>query len=187
MKENVSAIIDILKNRYPDAPCALHYQKDYELMIAVRLSAQCTDARVNLVTPALFEKYPGTVLLAVNGHEHKDHLAVVNGIAYFDVNTTNNGYWEKHEDYHYEDTHTFRFTDYDENGDATTTEDLPLNNLRQGKNTWFFTNPLSAIVTVTKDGQITIEGENTEWLHGIEPPRHQDGVKPAIESRKIKL
>ena len=58
MKEKVSAIIDILKDRYPDAPCALHYGKDYELMIAVRLSAQCTDARVNLVTPALFEKYP---------------------------------------------------------------------------------------------------------------------------------
>ena len=58
MKEKVSAIIDILKARYPDAPCALHYQTDYELMIAVRLSAQCTDARVNLVTPALFEKYP---------------------------------------------------------------------------------------------------------------------------------
>ena len=58
MKEKVSAIIDILKNRYPDALCALHYSKDYELMIAVRLSAQCTDARVNLVTPALFAAYP---------------------------------------------------------------------------------------------------------------------------------
>ena len=58
MKEKVSAIIDILKDRYPDALCALHYKKDYELMIAVRLSAQCTDARVNLVTPALFAAYP---------------------------------------------------------------------------------------------------------------------------------
>ena len=58
MEEKVSAIIDILKDRYPEAPCALHYGKDYELMIAVRLSAQCTDARVNLVTPALFAKYP---------------------------------------------------------------------------------------------------------------------------------
>ena len=58
MKEKVSAIIDILKERYPDAPCALHYEKDYELMIAVRLSAQCTDARVNLVTPHLFAAYP---------------------------------------------------------------------------------------------------------------------------------
>ena len=58
MKEKVTAIIGILKNRYPDALCALHYKKDYELMIAVRLSAQCTDARVNLITPALFEAYP---------------------------------------------------------------------------------------------------------------------------------
>ena len=58
MNDKVSAIIDILKQRYPDALCALHYGKDYELMIAVRLSAQCTDARVNLVTPGLFAAYP---------------------------------------------------------------------------------------------------------------------------------
>ena len=58
MEEKVNAIIELLKKRYPDALCALHYGKDYELMIAVRLSAQCTDARVNLVTPALFAAYP---------------------------------------------------------------------------------------------------------------------------------
>ena len=58
MKEKVRAIIDTLNIRYPDALCALHYEKDYELMIAVRLSAQCTDARVNLITPALFAAYP---------------------------------------------------------------------------------------------------------------------------------
>ena len=58
MEEKVRSIIDILKNRYPQALCALQYEKDYELMIAVRLSAQCTDARVNLVTPALFAAYP---------------------------------------------------------------------------------------------------------------------------------
>lgn len=58
MTQKVNDIIDILEQRYPDALCALHYSKDYELMIAVRLSAQCTDARVNLVTPALFEAYP---------------------------------------------------------------------------------------------------------------------------------
>ncbi len=58
MEEKVTAIIDILKEKYPNPVCALHYSKDYELMIAVRLSAQCTDARVNLVTPALFAAYP---------------------------------------------------------------------------------------------------------------------------------
>ena len=56
--EKVNAIMEALEARYPDALCALHYSKDYELMIAVRLSAQCTDARVNLVTPALFKAYP---------------------------------------------------------------------------------------------------------------------------------
>ncbi|MGM9599421.1 MAG: endonuclease III [Faecousia sp.] len=54
----VDQIISVLKKRYPEALCALHYDKDYELMIAVRLSAQCTDARVNLVTQALFERFP---------------------------------------------------------------------------------------------------------------------------------
>ncbi len=58
MKQKVDAIIAALKARYPNALCALHSKKDYELMIAVRLSAQCTDARVNLITPALFNAYP---------------------------------------------------------------------------------------------------------------------------------
>ena len=58
MDQKVDAIIAVLKERYPDALCALHSKKDYELMIAVRLSAQCTDARVNLITPALFTAYP---------------------------------------------------------------------------------------------------------------------------------
>ena len=54
----VSAIIDALKKLYPDALCSLDYGKDYELLFSVRLAAQCTDARVNLVTPALFSRYP---------------------------------------------------------------------------------------------------------------------------------
>ena len=56
--EKVTNILEALKGLYPDAPCALHHQADYQLMIAVRLSAQCTDARVNQVTPALFAAYP---------------------------------------------------------------------------------------------------------------------------------
>ena len=58
MEEKVAGIIEALKEAYPNPMCALHYQKDYQLMIAVRLSAQCTDERVNLVTPALFERFP---------------------------------------------------------------------------------------------------------------------------------
>lgn len=57
-KERAVKIVESLKIAYPDALCALHSDKDYELMIAVRLSAQCTDERVNMITPALFERYP---------------------------------------------------------------------------------------------------------------------------------
>ncbi len=64
----------MLKQRYPDSMCALHYKKDYELMIAVRLSAQCTDARVNLVTPALFAAYPTLEAMASAPIEHVEQL-----------------------------------------------------------------------------------------------------------------
>ena len=74
MKEKVAAIIDILKGIYPDPVCALHYSKDYELMIAVRLSAQCTDARVNLVTPALFAAYPTLEAMASADISHVEKL-----------------------------------------------------------------------------------------------------------------
>lgn len=57
-KEKIHFIIDELNNLYPQAHCCLNYSEPYELLIATRLSAQCTDARVNLVTPALFKKYP---------------------------------------------------------------------------------------------------------------------------------
>ncbi len=72
--EKVADIISILNKQYPDAPCALHYQKDYELMIAVRLSAQCTDARVNLVTPALFAAYPTLEAMASADISHVEEL-----------------------------------------------------------------------------------------------------------------
>lgn len=74
MTEKVAAIIEILKQLYPDSVCALHYQKDYELMIAVRLSAQCTDARVNLVTPALFAAYPTLEAMASADISHVEEL-----------------------------------------------------------------------------------------------------------------
>lgn len=57
-KAAVRRIIDALRSLYPDALCSLTYEKDYELLFAVRLSAQCTDARVNLVTPELFRRFP---------------------------------------------------------------------------------------------------------------------------------
>ena len=57
-KASTLRVIEKLKELYPEGLCSLQYEKDYELLFAVRLSAQCTDARVNLVTPALFARFP---------------------------------------------------------------------------------------------------------------------------------
>jgi Predicted EndoIII-related endonuclease len=57
-KDLAARTVAALKEIYPDAVCSLTYGDPVQLLIAVRLSAQCTDARVNLVTPVLFEKYP---------------------------------------------------------------------------------------------------------------------------------
>lgn len=54
----VIEIVRRLEEAYPLAECTLDYKKDYELLFSVRLAAQCTDARVNTVTPALFERFP---------------------------------------------------------------------------------------------------------------------------------
>ncbi len=74
MKNKVSSVLQALKAAYPEPACALHYTKDYELMIAVRLSAQCTDARVNLVTPALFAAYPTLERMAGADIAHVESL-----------------------------------------------------------------------------------------------------------------
>ena len=56
--EAVRSIVDALKALYPDGICSLNYEKDYELLFSVRLAAQCTDERVNKVTPALYARFP---------------------------------------------------------------------------------------------------------------------------------
>lgn len=57
-KERMKKCVEALEKEYPEALCSLNASNPLELLIATRLSAQCTDARVNIVTPALFEKYP---------------------------------------------------------------------------------------------------------------------------------
>lgn len=62
--EEVLAIVEELKALYPDGLCSLEYEKDYELLFSVRLAAQCTDERVNKVTPALYARFPTLEALA---------------------------------------------------------------------------------------------------------------------------
>ena len=57
-KQQALRAVELLEREYPDALCSLDYVKPHELLISTRLAAQCTDARVNMVTPALYAKYP---------------------------------------------------------------------------------------------------------------------------------
>ena len=63
-KEQVAGIIAALEAEYPMADCTLEERDPWKLLVQVRLAAQCTDARVNLVTPALFERYPDCYAMA---------------------------------------------------------------------------------------------------------------------------
>lgn len=63
-KQRTLEIIDRLKQEYPDAGCTLEYDEAWKLLVSVRLAAQCTDARVNVVVEKLYEKYPDVDALA---------------------------------------------------------------------------------------------------------------------------
>jgi endonuclease-3 len=63
-KERLAGIIKGLKKAYPDATCSLDHKNPYQLLMATILSAQCTDERVNMTTPALFKKYPVPAAMA---------------------------------------------------------------------------------------------------------------------------
>ena len=62
--KTIAAMLKVLKKTYPDATCSLDHVNPFELLAATILSAQCTDERVNMVTPALFKKYPGPAAMA---------------------------------------------------------------------------------------------------------------------------
>jgi endonuclease-3 len=63
-RNRAAPILERLKQEHPDARCALHHRSAFELVVATILSAQCTDARVNMVTPVLFARYPDAFALA---------------------------------------------------------------------------------------------------------------------------
>lgn len=82
MRKNEIALkaVEALEVLYPDAICSLNYTDAFQLLIATRLSAQCTDARVNLVTPALFAKYPDAKSMAAAPVEDVEQLIKTCGL-----------------------------------------------------------------------------------------------------------
>ena len=113
---------------------------------------------------------PQTVLLAINGHEHTDHCEVRDGVIYFDVNTVRNTLWvENGKAYDHYGERTYPYSDYDAEGKEISRRDRPIREMSMAKNTWFSSDPLSAIVTVWENGTVQIEGTESSWLYGIAP------------------
>jgi endonuclease-3 len=74
IQARATAVVALLKREYPDAHCELSFRSPYQLVVATILSAQCTDARVNLVTPGLFARYPTPAKLAQARQEDVEAL-----------------------------------------------------------------------------------------------------------------
>jgi len=77
--ERVSKILEILEQTYPSVRCALHHENAWQLLVATILSAQCTDVRVNIVTPALFKKYPTPASLAKIEPQELEPMIITTG------------------------------------------------------------------------------------------------------------
>ncbi|MBR6742983.1 MAG: endonuclease III [Clostridia bacterium] len=79
-KELANIAVSLLEKEYPEAICSLNYTDPFQLLIATRLSAQCTDARVNMVTPALFEAFPDAKSMASAPLERVEELIKTCGL-----------------------------------------------------------------------------------------------------------
>lgn len=86
-KARALVVVDRLKDMYPDAQCALKHTDAFELLCATILSAQCTDERVNMVTPALFARYPTPVALA--GADTEELEAIIQSTGFFHAKAKN--------------------------------------------------------------------------------------------------
>ncbi len=80
-KSRIENIIDTLEREYPSAACSLDYSKDYELLFATRLAAQCTDERVNKITPVLYSRYP--TLESIAGADTEEIEKIVHSCGFF--------------------------------------------------------------------------------------------------------
>ena len=146
------------------------------------ISSSPDAARVRQLFADVNNVSKGTVLLAMSGHLHTNNQMLIDGILYLDINTVRNGRWQADENVHYTDE-TFNFVKYDADGNATETiSDYKIGNLSQASRTWFFADPLSATVKISKSGKITLVGQTSSWIGGIAPTGVPSDVKPEITS-----
>ena len=154
-----------------------------------RGSSQCGDyLEVQEIFRKANDKNLGTVLMAINGHHHTNHTEYVDGILYLDMNTSNGAYIPdgSTKTPNYPEGTTFDFIDYDENGNAlnTTPQQKLISSLTSlGQNEmYYFSGPLSAVIHVSSNGRIVIEGDQTTWFKNVAPAKTGDGEEPFVNS-----
>lgn len=135
----------------------------------------------------------GTVLMSINGHFHTDHAKSLEDVVYFDLNAAVNGWWQGEKFDPYGDgteessPYTFPFVDYDGAGNPVGGENFPLARLKMGRQTLFFEEPLSAVITVWEDGRIEIAGSRTRFLYDICNAIPWEGCRPSVEERAFSV
>lgn len=125
---------------------------------------------------------PGTVLMCINGHLHTNNQGYNEGVFYLDMNTVRNCLWRSDAKPHYNYRHTFEKTLYDDEGNPTRTMTSNLTEISMGENTWFSADPLSAVVTVSSDGVIKIEGTESSWIYDVVPDNLKASCEPRVSS-----
>lgn len=129
----------------------------------------------------------GTVMMSINGHHHTNILLQKDNILYFDVNAIRNCWWQRDKEPHYKEGQGQFTEEIDQNGNVTGRKWQNFSDLSMGSNTWFSDEPLSAIVTITDEGEITIEGVTSKWAYGVRPEKALDNCVPMISSGIFKL
>lgn len=126
---------------------------------------------------------PGTVLMSINGHIHTNNQGWNEGVFYLDLNTVRNTWWQQEGSEHYTDRHTYKYEEYDEQGNLVGTYDRPLSELVGAEKTWFSADPLSAVVTLSDNGVVSIDGTESKWMYDIAPTGNLlAGSEPRITS-----
>ena len=132
----------------------------------------------------------GTVLMAINGHWHTHNVKIEDNVFYLQMNTSRcaaESYANRDRPTHYPDDMTYEvFAGYDEDGEKIF-KTQSVNCAERSNSTWFFADALNAIITVTHDGKITMEGMETDWLGGVLPPEPTMYMKPYVMSGEWQL
>jgi predicted phosphodiesterase len=119
---------------------------------------------------AVNEKKPRTVVAMISGHWHTYRSKMEENIFCLNLNATRNAKWLPVHEPHYNDSHTYPYTEYDAEGNALRTYDRPIPEVGMARQTWFTADPLYATLDLDMEtGAVTLRGQKSDWIYGIVP------------------